>query len=145
MIRRFVFTVALVAFTFAVAYSDDVNVRIFKVDGNKVTWKKTKFDKDAGKVVVEETAVTSTVTADAKVEKGVAVAKGKGGKGGKGAGKTEDLPEGLKNEIFTKIDDTKGVNATITTEDADGKGKITKIVVKGGGGGGKGKKAGGAN
>jgi len=128
MLRRFLLASVAVAFTFAFAFSDTQNVRIYKVDGQKITWKKAKFDPDKMMVVVDDKEFISTVTKDAAIEKGA----GGGKKKGKAAEATP-LEGGLSNELFTKIGE-KGVNATITTAKDNGEGEVSKISVKGGGG-----------
>jgi hypothetical protein len=45
----------------------------------------------------------------------------------------DPVKDGLKNEMFTKIDEAKGLNATITTEGDGDKARITKIRVGFGG------------
>jgi len=117
--RRFVVAAALVVCTFAFAFSDTVNVRILSVDGNQITWQKSK-----GKGMFEEEKSKSTVAKDVVVEKG----------GKKGTDPTP-IEGGLKGltELVTKAGE-KGVNATITTSEDGGKGNVTKITTKGGGG-----------
>lgn len=126
MIRRFVCAAIVTCVTLGIAMADEFNAVVTKVDGDKVTFHKTKFDKDAKKAVKDGDSMTLTVAKDAKV------AKGKGG--GKGGGKKievgDPIEDGLKNEIFTKITE-KGVNTRLTTSD-DNK-SITQILVTGGG------------
>jgi len=135
MLRRFLLASVAVAFTFAFAFSDTQNVRIYKVDGQKITWKKTKFDPDTKKATVEDKEYVSTVAKDATFEK--AAGGFGGGKKGKKGAEPMPLEGGLTSETFTKISE-KGVNATITTSKDNGEGDVTKITVKGGGGGKKG-------
>jgi len=123
--RRFVIAGAVCAFTFAVtvlAFADENTGRIYKVDGNKITWKKTKVDPDTKKAEVVGDNIESTVAADAVVEKG-----GKKGVGVAIEGGVKGLTDAL-----TKAGD-KGIAATITTASDGGKGNVTKIVTKGGG------------
>jgi len=135
MMRRFLLASVVVAFTFAFAFSDTQNVRIFKVDGQKITWKKVKgFDPDTKMPILEDKEVISTVTKDATFEKAASFG---GGKKGKKAADPTPLEGGLTNETFTKIGE-KGVNASITTTKDNGEGEVTKITVKGGKGGKKG-------
>jgi len=114
--RRFVVSAVLVACTFAFAYSDTFNVVITGVDGNQITWQKSK------KGVVEGDKTKSTVAKDVVVEKG--------GKKGTDPTPIEGGVKGLA-ELVTKAGD-KGVNASITTSEDGGKGNITKITTKGG-------------
>jgi hypothetical protein len=128
MIRKFICAAVVACVTFGVALAEEFGASITKVDGNKVTFHKTKFDKDAKKVVKGD-EMTLTVAKDVKINKGKTM-KGKTEVG-------EALENGLKNEAFTKISE-KGLNVRITTSD-DNK-SITQIVVTGGGKGkGKGK------
>jgi len=107
-------TLAVVGFVLA----DEFGANITKVDGNKVTY--FKVDKDTNKKADKES--TSEASKDVKVTKA----------GGKKAPDPVPVEDGLKNALFTNIDATTGVNATITTDD---KGMITQIVTKGGKGG----------
>jgi len=116
--RRFVFAAVAVACTFAFAYSDTFNVRIISVDGNQITWQKSK-----GKGEVEDAKSKSTVAKDAVIEKG--------GKKGTDPTPVEGGVKGL-TELVTKAGE-KGVNASITTSKDNGEGDVTKITVKGGG------------
>jgi len=125
MLRRFVLAATVMVCTFAFAYSETLNVRIYSVDGNTVTYKKTKKD-DTGKTVADGDNIKGTAAADVVVEKAGINAKKK---------KTDATPleGGLKNELFSKAGD-KGVAATIEiADDGANKGKITKISTKAGG------------
>src|SRR4051794_24421918 len=127
--KKFVFaavcTFALVGFVMA----DEFIATISKVDGNTVTYKKGGFGKkkDGAEEPKEEKA---DVTPDVKVAKGEfdkgdgAKGGGKGGKGGIALKPGDPIEKGLKNEMFSKIDE-KGMVAQITTDD---KGKITQIL-----------------
>jgi len=132
MLRRFVLAATVMVCTFAFAYSETLTVRIYSVDGSNVVYKKTKKDETTGKAAPDGDNITGKASADVVVEKAGINAKKK---------KTDPIPldGGLKNELFTKIDATKGVAATITIDD-DGanKGKVTKIFLGGKGGGKKG-------
>ena len=129
MIRRYACAVIAVCVSFGFALAEEFNASITKVEDGKVTFQKTKFNKEEKKVEKGD-PMTLPAASDVKVTKTtVAFGGGKGkGKGkGKDAAKAEPVDDGLKNEIFTKIGE-KGVNATIVT-DADGK-AITEIRVR---------------
>jgi hypothetical protein len=107
-----------------ITLAEEFRAVITKVDGDKVTFAKTKFDKDTKKL---EKGASETLPVADKVK----VTKSKFDKDTKKA-VTEDLDKGLKNEMFSKIDE-KGISAQIVT-DADNK-KITEIRIGGGFGG----------
>jgi hypothetical protein len=113
MLRKFVCAAVIVVIGLSVAMADEFGAIITKVDGNKITFKKTAKKGEVG----EE--MTLPVKADAKIMKGKFNADTK---------KLEPdvaIDNGLKNEMFTTIGD-KGVPATLTT-DADNK-NITAIT-----------------
>jgi hypothetical protein len=121
MIRKFVCAAVVACVTFGFAMADEFSAMVSKVDGDKVTFYKTKFDKDTKKTVKDGAETTLTAAKDVKVNKGK-VTKGKVELG-------DAIESGLKNEMFTKIGE-KGVSVRITTS-ADNK-SITDIVVTGG-------------
>ncbi|HYV34511.1 MAG TPA: hypothetical protein VE988_02335 [Gemmataceae bacterium] len=146
--KKFVFASVAVLALVGFVTADEFTAQIMKVEGNTVTFKKGGGfgggGKKGGKADPAEQPKEekADVTSDVKVLKGEFDFGGAGGKKGGGAGKKADpgakkgaggiavkegdaLEGGLKNEVFTKIDDKKGVFAQITTNDA---GKITKIV-----------------
>ena len=106
--------VLTVAIGFVVA--DEFNATIKKVDGNKITYQKTK--KVMKKVENDGDPVTIEVAKDAKIVKGT-VMKGKAEVG-------EAIEGGLKSDVFTKAGE-KGVAARITTS-SDNK-SVTQILV----------------
>jgi hypothetical protein len=114
--------VAVVAFVVA----DDFSGVITKVDGDKITFQEMTKAKKGAKAEKVGDPKTLTVTDKTKF-----AAK----KFDPDTKKVveDDLKDGIKAEVFTKIDTDKGVNATVTIED----GKLTKVLV----GGGKKKKA----
>jgi len=118
MLRRFVLAVAVMAITFTFAFSDTINVGIFKVDGNKITYKKATFNKQDKKLEYGD-AVVATVKSDAKITKA-------GKKGDPGT----DIEGGLKSDVLTAAKDDAPVAAQITTPDGDPK-TVTAIAVKG--------------
>jgi hypothetical protein len=121
MLRKFVCAGVIVAIGMSVAMADEFMAIISKVDGNKVTFMKAKFDPDTKKFEKGE-ATTLPVKADAKIT------KGKFNKDTKKTDAGDPLADGLKNEVFTTIGE-KGMFATITT-DADNK-NITAITTGG--------------
>jgi hypothetical protein len=110
MLRKFVFGFVVVAFSVGVLAAADLNGRITKVDGDKITF-------EEGKKGEYKDAKVYTVAKDAKIMKG-----------GKKGSEPTALSGGLTNEMFKTIGE-KGIGATITTDD---KGTVTAITVKGG-------------
>jgi len=128
MIRRFVLAAFAAVLTLSFAYSETFTAKVTKVEGNKVTYQKGKFDKDTKKFEYSGDAITTEAIKDVEVTKGGGFGKGKG------KGKAEPLEGGLTHETFKNIDKEKGVTVSITTSDeGDTKGKITKISTFGGG------------
>jgi hypothetical protein len=119
-------TVTLVGYVTA----DEFLAVITKVDGSNVSYFKAEPGGKGGgkkggggaKKVGDE--IKGTAAASVKVAKSA--------KDANGDVKEEEVKEGLKADAFKDISD-KGVTATITTADSGAdKGKITKIVTKGG-------------
>jgi hypothetical protein len=107
--------VMVVAISFVAA--DEFQATITKVDGDNVTYQ--KYKKANKKKEKDGDAVTASA-------KGAKVISGKADPdNAKKVVDGDEIKDGLKNEMFTKIDEKKGVNATITTEGD----KITKIRV----------------
>jgi hypothetical protein len=119
MIRKFVCAAAVLALVLGVALADEFGASISKISDGKITFAKTKFNKDTKKFEKGD-EMTLPVAADVKVT------KGKFNKETKKFEAGDPLDGGLKNEMFSKIGE-KGVGATIVT-DADNK-KITEIRV----------------
>jgi hypothetical protein len=117
MLRKFACAAMIVVTGLGVAMADEFSAIISKVEGNKVTFQKAKFDPDTKKFE-KGAEMTLPVTADAKIT------KGKFNKDTKKREAGEPIEDGLKNDVFTKIG-AKGRLATITT-DADNK-NITAI------------------
>jgi hypothetical protein len=101
-------TIAAIGFVIA----DEFPATITKIDGSKVTYKKGKKGEDP-------VVATAETTPDVKVMKGAKDPDTKMVKAG------EAIDKGLKNEMFSNIDD-KGIKGQITTND---KGKITQILI----------------
>jgi hypothetical protein len=117
MLRKLVCAAVIVVIGFGVAMADEFTAIILKVDGNKVTFTKAKFNPDTKKLEKGD-EMTLPVTADAKITKGKFNPETKKLDAG------EPIENGLKNDMFTKIGE-KGQFASITT-DADNK-HITAI------------------
>jgi hypothetical protein len=101
----------------AVAFvaADDYSATVKKVDGDKVTFYKNKT-----KTTEKGDDVTLPAAKDVVVKKGTPAKKGKVDEG-------DAIEGGLKNEIFSKISEKKGLQVRIFTSD-DNK-SITKILV----------------
>jgi hypothetical protein len=108
------FVMMAVSFGFVVA--DEFPAIITKVDGDKISFFKTKKGKKDGEEI--------TIPAIEKVR----VAKGKFDKAEKKWTEGDAIEGGVKAEIFTKIDD-KGVVVRITTDDETK--KIKQILLTG--------------
>src|SRR5687768_6291721 len=117
MFRKLLGAMCVFAVSIGFVAADEFTATIKKVDGDKVTF--AKFGgKDKDKKPEDQTL---PVAKDVKVNKGTRDFKTK---------KTEvgdKIEGGLKNELFTKIEEKKGVLARIIT-DADNK-TITDIIV----------------
>jgi hypothetical protein len=127
MLRKILCAAVIVACCIGITLADEITASITKVEGNKVTFTEFKGVGEKGEPKTMEVADKVKVT------------KGKFDFESKKIEAGEEVKEGLKNELFTKIGD-RGVFATIVT-DKDNK-KITEIRTAdfGGGkfGGGKG-------
>jgi len=113
--RRLVFASVVVLVGFSFALAEEFSANISKVDGNKVTFHKTKKGEKVGDAMTLPVADT------------VKVAKGKKDKETKKTVEGAAIEGGLKADMFLKIGDD-GINARITEEG----GKITQILVTGG-------------
>ena len=114
MVRKLVCTMFVMVIAIGFVAAEEFGAVISKVDGDKVTFKKTKKGKADGDDI--------TLTAA-----GAKIAKGKKGDDKKyTAG--DAIEGGLKASVFAKIGD-KGVAVRITTDD-DNK-KITQILTTG--------------
>lgn len=109
--RKFVAMAVVMVACLSVAFAEDFQGVIKKVDGDKVTVTKMKKKEAAGDVVV-------TVTKDTKIT------KGKFNPDTKKAEAGDALEGGLKNEAVKE-----GANVRVSTDDA---GKATSIMVMGG-------------
>ena len=120
MFRKVVGIAVVCMFCVGVVLAEPVRGIITKVDGDKITFMKTTFNKDT-KTLEKGDAQVLTVGADCKIT---------GGKFNKDTKKLEagdPLEGGLKNKLFAEIGE-KGVGATV---DIDG--KAAKSIIAGGG------------
>jgi hypothetical protein len=117
LLRKFACVAVLLVLGVGLVMAEEFGVNIQKVDGNKITAIKGKKKDQPG------TEVTLTATDDVKVF------KGKFNQDTKKLEKGDAIADGLKAEVFTKIDEKKGLNVRVTTNDD---GKVTEIVVGGG-------------
>jgi hypothetical protein len=116
MLRKIACAVFVLVMAATLVSAEEFLAKITKIDGSKVTL--IKGEKQGKKTVYEGAAKDFTLAKDPKILKGAK--KGEPG---------EPLPDGLKNDIFAKIDAEKGVTATVVTN-ADN--QITEIRLKGG-------------
>jgi hypothetical protein len=117
MLRKLACVGVLLVLGVGLVMAEEFGVNIQKVDGNKITALKGKKKDQPG------TEVTLTATNDVKVF------KGKFNEDTKKTEKGDVIADGLKADVFSKIDEKKGLNVRVTTNDD---GKVTEIVVGGG-------------
>ena len=122
MLRKVVPACLVLVFCVGITLAEDINCTIKKIDGNKFTLQKTKFNKDTKKVENDGDAITGTVADTTKY------VKGKFNKDTKKLEAGDPLEGGLKNDLFGKLDPDKGLRATVSITD----GKISQIMVGGG-------------
>jgi hypothetical protein len=115
MLRRITGAMIVLIFCVGISLADEIRAIIIKVDGDKVTFAENKGKGEKGP--------EQTLTVSEKVK----VVKGKFNKETKMLEAGDEIENGLKNEMFTKIGE-KGVGALIITDDSK---KITEIRVKG--------------
>ena len=140
--KKFLFAAVCTLTLVGYVIADEFSAVITKVDGNNVSYFKTKAPAGGkgggkggfGKAEKDGTEQKAVAAASVKVSKGMFDMESKSFKAG------DAIEGGLKNDMFKTIDAEKGVNVTLTIADSGAdKGKITSIVTKGG----KGKKKGG--
>lgn len=118
MIRKLVCTMAVMLVGIGFVMAEEWNGIITKVDGNKITFQKTK--KVNKKAENDGDAVTIEAAKDVKVNNGMVK---------KGVATVGDAIEGgLKNDMFSKIG-AKGIQARLTTSD-DNK-SVTQVLIVG--------------
>ena len=108
--------VTLAVFCFGVLSAEEFRCKITKVDGSKITLNKSTKDNK-----VEDETLTAADN--------VKVVKGKWNEEAKKLEAGDAIENGLKADLFTKIDAEKGVRALVITDDSK---KITEIRVMGG-------------
>lgn len=113
MIRKLFCASIVMAIAVGFAAADEFAAIVTKVDGNKVTYFKTKKGKKDGDAVTSDAA------------KDVVVAKGVFDKDTKKFNKGDAIEGGLKAKIFADINAEKGVAVRLTTEGD----KITQVLV----------------
>jgi hypothetical protein len=111
MIRKFVFSFVVVAFSVGVLSGAEMFGVITKVDGNKIHFKEGKKGDGKFEFGAEK---TYTVAKDAKILKGA-----------KKGDEPTALTGGLTNEMFKNIGE-KGLFARVTTDNSD---MVTEIQV----------------
>jgi hypothetical protein len=130
MVRKLFCSMMVMVVAVAFVAAEEFAGTITKVDGDKVTVQKYKKAEKGKKGKGEKDGDPITLSA-----KGAKIVTGKFDADTKKLTDGDEVKDGLKNEMFTTIDDKKGVQAQITTEGEGDKATITKIRV-----GGKGKK-----
>jgi hypothetical protein len=122
MLRKLACVAVAIVFSVGLVLAEEFNVSIKKIDGEKITAiKGGKFNKETKKLE-GGTETTLTVTKDVKVVKGTKNKETKKLEPG------DAIEGGLKNEMFTKIDEN-GIGARVVTND---QGQVTQILVMGG-------------
>jgi hypothetical protein len=116
MVRNLVGAVSILAISVGFCLAEEIRAVILKVDGNNITFAESKGKGERG-------AEKMLPAAD-----NVKVLKGKYNQETKKLEAGDALDNGLKNQVFTTIDE-KGLRATVIT-DSDNK-KITEIRVGG--------------
>ena len=115
MARKLVCAMFVMVVSIGFVFAEEFQGNITKVEGDKITFQKTKKGKSDGDAVVYTTNKDATI------------AKGKFNKDDKKFTAGDKIEDGLKNEIFTKIGD-KGLAVRVTV-DGD---KCSQILVTGG-------------
>lgn len=122
LLRRVACATVILVLGVGIALGEELRGRITKIEDGKITFQTVTFNKTDKKLEVGD-AKTYETAKDVKVFKR------------EGKDKKSDIADGLKAEVFKKIDDKKGLGATINVVD----GKITEITVGGKKGKGKAK------
>jgi hypothetical protein len=115
MIRKLFYSMVVMTVCLGFVAADEFTGIVTKIDGDKVTYFKTKKGKKDGD------AITTEAVKDVKVNKGT--------KDGKKWVAGDAIEGGLKAKPFEKIDEEKGVLVRIITD--DDKKNITQILVIG--------------
>ena len=138
--KKFVFAMICSVTLTGYVLADEFVAIITKVDGSNITYYKTKAAAGGkkgggggkkgggGKAEKDGDPIKGTATAKVAVSKSAFDADA-------GALKETDIEKGLMNDLFKNASDDMPVTVTLTVaDDGADKGKITKIVQKGGGG-----------
>ncbi len=116
MLRKVIAASLVLVLSAGVVFAEEIRALITKVEGDKVSFYKMEGKgKEAKKTGDEQTL---------PVAKNVKIVKAKFNQETKTIEAGDDLPDGLKNKMFTEITE-KGVRATIVTEDD----KISEIRI----------------
>lgn len=115
--RKIVCSLVVLAVCVGVVAAEEIRGVIVKVEGDKVVFQKTKYNKDAKKMENIGEPQTLSVKAAVKVVQGI-VNKGKVEPG-------ERIEGGLKAEALTKIGKA-GVSVLVVTDDAN---NVTEIRI----------------
>ena len=123
MLRKLVCAMFVMMVAIGLVAAEEFTASITKVEGDKITYQKFKKGEKGKQGEKDGDPVTIAVAKDAKITKGKASFKDM-----KFAIETGDpLEGGLKNEVFTKIDEKNRVFARITT--SEDKKTVTGIAV----------------
>lgn len=122
MIRKLFCSMVVMVVALSVAAAADFQGRILKIEDGVITVQKTKGGGGKKKAENDGDPVKYKVAKDAKIVGGKFNADTKKVEDG------DDIKDGLKNEIFTKIGE-KGQNATFSTTGEGDAERITKIRV----------------
>ena len=117
--RKILCSLAVLAVCVGFAVAEEISGNITKIEGNKLTIQKTKFNREAKQVENEGAPITLTVSKDVKVVKGKRNQETKKVEAG------EALSGGLKAEPLAKIGE-KGVRVVVITDDSK---TVTEIRV----------------
>jgi hypothetical protein len=125
MLRKFLCASLVFVLCVAITKAEEIRAIIYKVDTDKktITYKLAPMKKgdEVGKDEV-------TVKFDDKIS----VVKGKFDPDTKKLVDGDPIENGLKADMFTKIDEKKGVRVTLTTSGTGADTMVTKIVAGGG-------------
>jgi len=125
MLRKFLCASLVFVLCVAITKAEEIRAIIYKVDPDKktITYKLAPMKKgdEVGKDEI-------TVKFDDKVS----VLKGKFDPDTKKLVDGDPIENGLKADMFTKIDEKKGVRVTLTTSGTGADTMVTKIVAAGG-------------
>jgi hypothetical protein len=122
MIRKLFSSMFVMAAVISFVAADEFQGTITKVDGDLVTVQRYKKAEKGKKGKGEKDGSPVTMSA-----KGAKIIRGKLNPDTMKVEDGDPIEGGLKAELFTKIEETKGVNATIVTDGEGKDARITKI------------------